>query len=118
MFENTIVSLQDFREKNYNGQEICHRNCSPHKNDDCTVVGVHVAMKKGNHTITTLSSTNMHGYYYMVWGRNTRINGTGPSPLLLANLMFNNTQLPHIQGVTGGTDQISGECSLGQTIPI
>ena len=23
-----------------------------------------------------------------------------------------------IQGVTGGTDQISGECSLGQTIPI
>ena len=26
---------------------------------------------------------------------------------------------PHnIQGVTGGTDQTSGECSLGQTIPI
>jgi len=24
----------------------------------------------------------------------------------------------HIQGVTGGTDQTSGECSLGQTIPI
>ena len=24
----------------------------------------------------------------------------------------------HTQGVTGGTDQISGECSLGQTIPI
>ena len=23
-----------------------------------------------------------------------------------------------IQGVTGGTDQTSGECSLGQTIPI
>jgi len=25
---------------------------------------------------------------------------------------------PRIQGVTGGTDQTSGECSLGQTIPI
>ena len=24
----------------------------------------------------------------------------------------------YIQGVTGGTDQSSGECSLGQTIPI
>ena len=24
----------------------------------------------------------------------------------------------HTQGVTGGTDQTSGECSLGQTIPI
>ena len=23
-----------------------------------------------------------------------------------------------VQGVTGGTDQTSGECSLGQTIPI
>ena len=27
-------------------------------------------------------------------------------------------ELPYIQGVTGGTDQTSGECSLGQTIPI
>ena len=27
-------------------------------------------------------------------------------------------QLTVIQGVTGGTDQTSGECSLGQTIPI
>jgi len=27
-------------------------------------------------------------------------------------------QLWFIQGVTGGTDQTSGECSLGQTIPI
>jgi len=25
---------------------------------------------------------------------------------------------PYIQGVTGGTDQTSGECSLDQTIPI
>ena len=24
----------------------------------------------------------------------------------------------YVQGVTGGTDQTSGECSLGQTIPI
>ena len=24
----------------------------------------------------------------------------------------------HIQGVTGGMDQTSGDCSLGQTIPI
>ena len=24
----------------------------------------------------------------------------------------------YIQGVTGGTDQTSGECSLGHTIPI
>ena len=24
----------------------------------------------------------------------------------------------YIQGITGGTDQTSGECSLGQTIPI
>ena len=35
-----------------------------------------------------------------------------PSPLLLVPLC------KHIQGVTGGTDQTSGECSLGQTIPI
>jgi hypothetical protein len=27
-------------------------------------------------------------------------------------------KLPHIQGVTGGTDQTSGECSLGRTMPI
>jgi len=27
-------------------------------------------------------------------------------------------QTVYIQGVTGGTDQTSGECSLGQTIPI
>ena len=26
--------------------------------------------------------------------------------------------ISYIQGVTGGTDQTSGECSLGQTIPI
>ena len=29
-----------------------------------------------------------------------------------------NLLLECIQGVTGGTDQTSGECSLGQTIPI
>ena len=28
------------------------------------------------------------------------------------------TYIIRIQGVTGGTDQTSGECSLGQTIPI
>jgi hypothetical protein len=28
------------------------------------------------------------------------------------------TNCYNIQGVTGGTDQTSGECSLGQTIPI
>ena len=27
-------------------------------------------------------------------------------------------QPEHIQGVTGGADQTSGECSLGHTIPI
>jgi len=27
-------------------------------------------------------------------------------------------ELTVIQGVTGGTDQTSGECSLGHTIPI
>ena len=26
--------------------------------------------------------------------------------------------MTYIQGVTGGTDQTSGQCSLGQTIPI
>ena len=29
-----------------------------------------------------------------------------------------NIEYVNIQGVTGGTDQTSGECSLGQTIPI
>ena len=29
-----------------------------------------------------------------------------------------NRRITYIQGVTGGTDQTSGECSLGQTIPI
>ena len=28
------------------------------------------------------------------------------------------TNALYIQGVTGGKDQTSGECSLGQTIPI
>ena len=28
------------------------------------------------------------------------------------------TNISTIQGVTGGTDQTSGECSLGETIPI
>ena len=28
------------------------------------------------------------------------------------------SQTQHIQRVAGGTDQTSGECSLGQTIPI
>jgi len=32
-------------------------------------------------------------------------------------LIIRSTTL-YIQGVTGGTDQTSGECSLGQTIPI
>jgi len=37
----------------------------------------------------------------------------------LASMTRQNTsQASHIQGVTGGTDQSSGECSLGQTIPI
>ena len=31
---------------------------------------------------------------------------------------YRGTLLINIQGVTGGTDQTSGECSLGQTIPI
>ena len=30
----------------------------------------------------------------------------------------NTVWIDNIQGVTGGTDQTSGECSLGQTIPI
>ena len=33
-------------------------------------------------------------------------------------LMFVESQRVHTQGVTGGTDQTSGECSLGQSIPI
>jgi len=32
--------------------------------------------------------------------------------------LFNIDISINIQGVTGGTDQTSGECSLGQTIPI
>ena len=31
---------------------------------------------------------------------------------------FHSNVWKHIRGVTGGTDQASGECSLGQTIPI
>ena len=39
--------------------------------------------------------------------------------LMSWSLDFNWTPLYiHIQGVTGGTDQTSEECSLGQTIPI
>jgi len=30
----------------------------------------------------------------------------------------NGKKIYNIQGVTGGTDQTSGECSLGQTIPL
>ena len=83
--------------KNDNGQEICHQNCGPPKNDDCTVVGAHVVTKKGNLTqaITTLSSINFNGYCYLVRGSNTCINVTTPD--LLASMMSNNTQLFHIQ---------------------
>ena len=37
------------------------------------------------------------------------------------NKVFNDqayNKITFIQGVTGGTDQTSGECSLGHTIPI
>ena len=34
------------------------------------------------------------------------------------NRMPETSIVKSIQGVTGGTDQTSGECSLGQTIPI
>ena len=34
------------------------------------------------------------------------------------NFLFMVPCVVTIQGVTGGTDQTSGECSLGQTIPI
>ena len=34
------------------------------------------------------------------------------------NSIFAPCIMESIQGVTGGTDQTSGECSLGQTIPI
>ena len=36
----------------------------------------------------------------------------------LLYIAFINSRNMHIQGVTGGTDQTSGECSLGHTIPI
>ena len=40
--------------------------------------------------------------------------------LLIKYILCNIVVLDYriIQGVTGGTDQTSGECSLGQTIPI
>ena len=41
--------------------------------------------------------------------------------LVLMKLMYSFSDIYiyiYIQGVTGGTDQTSGECSLGQTIPI
>ena len=47
----------------------------------------------------TLVATYIYIYIYVVW--------------LLKDLTAR-----HIQGVTGGMDQTSGECSLGQTIPI
>ena len=37
---------------------------------------------------------------------------------LIPQFLFFLPITPCIQGVTGGTDQTSGECSLGQTIPI
>ena len=42
-------------------------------------------------------------------------------PTLQVNWVYVNhkrTKHDNIQGVTGGTDQTSGECSLDQTIPI
>ena len=40
--------------------------------------------------------------------------------ILFNHILGNKVGLDYkfIQGVTGGTDQTSGECSLGQTIPI
>jgi len=35
-----------------------------------------------------------------------------------SGLLSSHVWCTYIQGVTGGTDQTSGECSLGQTIPI
>ena len=45
---------------------------------------------------------------------------SGDSPLSGVEIrdQYSFTSAPNIQGVTGGTDQTSGECSLGQTIPI
>ena len=40
-----------------------------------------------------------------------------PSFFVAVNIVINYL-LYNIKGVTGGTDQTSGECSLGQTIPI
>ena len=37
---------------------------------------------------------------------------------ILHNILYIVPAHRTIQGVTGGTDQTSGECSLGQTIPI
>ena len=46
----------------------------------------------------------------------------GPDLFVLRSIVVLLCQEPWvdmgIQGVTGGTDQTSGECSLGQTIPI
>jgi hypothetical protein len=38
--------------------------------------------------------------------------------LIWSNKYVNRLQVSHIQGVPGGKDLTSGECSLGQTIPI
>ena len=49
------------------------------------------------------------------------VGGVIPIVLLEHKEIIMHKQSSHnttIQGVTGGTDQISGECSLGQTIPI
>ena len=43
---------------------------------------------------------------------------SSPVPTILLVLVYVKPYRNCIQGVTGGTDQTSGECSLGQTIPI
>ena len=46
------------------------------------------------------------------------LHNQGPYNLHFATNMLRRTTSLIIQGVTGGTDQTSGECSLGHTITI
>ena len=73
-------------------------------------------------------ATNTHSEYVILiafplqqWlhGRASMLRHTHIAACIVtANRRYNNNRNPTIQGVTGGTDQTSGGCSLGQTIPI
>ena len=77
----------------------------------------HPAHSESLYRLSYPSPCKMRSTYYFIiskmeWGRGLPHNNVKCMCVLCVCMCV------YIQGVTGGTDQTLGECSLGQTIPI